>query len=66
MRHHSNTADEETGSGGLWGISEEGTQEHAEVAPVTWIIQELATRGSLLVSNAVASVSWQTAISQAL
>ena len=52
MRHHSNTADDEKGSGGLWGISEEGTHEQSEVAPVTWIIQELATRGSLLVRAA--------------
>ena len=53
LRFHTNTADDEKGSGGLWGNSEEGTHEHAEVAPVTWIIQELATRGSLLVSVAV-------------
>ena len=50
MRHHSNIADDETGSGGLWGISEDNPHEQSEVAPVTWIIQELATRGSLLVS----------------
>ena len=50
MRHHSSTADDEKDSAGLWGISEEGAHQHSEVAPVTWIIQELATRGSLLVS----------------
>ena len=34
----------------LWGVPEEGGAVHGG-APVTWIIQELATKGSLLVSG---------------